>query len=595
MEKWLQTFKWKKPSFKPALPKRKSFTNWSLQARLSFIICIMFACTIGLISFFSYTNAKDSQVSLVEDRLERELIMAQDVAEQLMYAFVGDKNEFETRMEGYSNSQQAELVQDGLSTQAYIINEEGVFSYPEKEKLDSFPQSFSDKVLSDEKGTVTQQLDGNSYVFSYAPVQELQSVYMLRIPEEDFMSGVNQLAVYNLLLGGAALLIVGVTIFLLIGKVVSPLKKMQSIMLKARQGILEDATDIQTSLPEIQSLKKSYQELIQTIASILSSLQGAVDQLENGGKQIEDSSTGLKESQSGVKEEVHSVAEGSRRTNELMGKQGDVFAELHEVFESLRDTLQQMYEKQDDMNDAVSSGTEGVRKIEVSFDGFRSELQEMTSRVDSFQNYMNTIQDSGTKIQDIAEQTRMLALNASIEAARAGERGKGFAVVAAEVRLLADRSRDAAQDIDKRMTDVLEMGQYFADQFTQLEHEIHAQKREMIVSKQAFSNVSNGMSTFNDLLNLSKSRLQNGERVMPQMKDVLEGMKEVTERQSLSTERLLEATDEQEHRMDHFDEFSRGLVALTQELSGLIASNQWREEPRPSYEEKQPKLNRTAS
>jgi methyl-accepting chemotaxis protein len=59
-------------------------------------------------------------------------------------------------------------------------------------------------------------------------------------------------------------------------------------------------------------------------------------------------------------------------------------------------------------------------------------------------------------INDIANQTNLLSLNASIEAARAGEHGKGFAVVASEIRTLADQSKTSVNDIKKIIGSIYE-------------------------------------------------------------------------------------------------------------------------------------------
>ncbi|MEC0093337.1 methyl-accepting chemotaxis protein [Paenibacillus macquariensis] len=88
--------------------------------------------------------------------------------------------------------------------------------------------------------------------------------------------------------------------------------------------------------------------------------------------------------------------------------------------------------------EVLSSGVESVRQIIVHTVEIMELLNKENERVSSI---------VGT-ISDISEQTNLLALNAAIEAARAGEHGQGFAVVSNEVRKLASRSRNAANEID---------------------------------------------------------------------------------------------------------------------------------------------------
>ncbi len=105
-------------------------------------------------------------------------------------------------------------------------------------------------------------------------------------------------------------------------------------------------------------------------------------------------------------------------------------------------------------NDIINAG---VASIKNSIDDIRKQSEEMHANsvaVEKVAKRSLDINSIVSTIEDIADQTNLLALNAAIEAARAGEAGRGFAVVADEVRALASRTASSTKEIAEMVSDI---------------------------------------------------------------------------------------------------------------------------------------------
>ena len=128
--------------------------------------------------------------------------------------------------------------------------------------------------------------------------------------------------------------------------------------------------------------------------------------------------------------------------------------DMGQDFLRVSEASEQFVAVRDEIARSVSRAQDEVETLKNSSMEVETHFAEMGSTFTALQESVEQIKQRMSRIVSIADQTNILAINASIEAARAGEKGKGFSVVAMEVKKLADEIKDLTAEVDSGIKDV---------------------------------------------------------------------------------------------------------------------------------------------
>ena len=237
--------------------------------------------------------------------------------------------------------------------------------------------------------------------------------------------------------------------------IVSRLNSLSGVATEISHGDLSKDIPL-VSRDEIRDLEEVFAAMVKDLRRMISDIKNVATQMEEANKALSSLSQKVLASSEEIDESAMAIAKGSEQQTMIVQKTSLVINNSVDQMDAAGRQSAQTASKIKDALIKTESGETKARETLTYLDNVLGQIAENAKPIYRLSNKIEKIKMVMHVMDEVAQKTELLSLNASIEATRAGEMGKGFALVANEIRSMAENSKQSSQEIGRIVDDIFE-------------------------------------------------------------------------------------------------------------------------------------------
>ncbi|AQL43186.1 hypothetical protein BV210_10860 [Halorientalis sp. IM1011] len=361
-------------------------------------------------------------------------------------------------------------------------------------------------------------------------------------------------------------------------------ERYSEVMAACAEGDLTERLDPEADSEAMQAIATSFNDMIASLEATVADVEEFADDVAESSTGVEESAAEVREASAAVDESVAQISAGAHEQTEDLQATADEVNDLSAAIQEVAATTDEIASESDRVARLGSDGREQAEATIAEMREVEGQIADAVTAIEDLAAEIEQVSEATELIDDIAEQTSILALNANIEAARAGDggdAGEGFAVVADEVKELAEETKAVVTEIQSQVEAVQERAHESAD-------DIRATESRITDGVASVEELTDALEAIVDGVDEVDTGLKSIARTTDDQADSAEGIvamvdevASVSEQTTQQADTVSEAAGEATESIDEVSDAAGRLAERTRELRRMLSTFEVDADERP--------------
>lgn len=457
----------------------------------------------------------------------------------------------------------------------FTFNDRGDITYHSDENKimneNIFNDNFNELALGAKKAidgnfsSIDYKYNGESGTAVYNFIPSLRWGTMTTIPNKAMYAGFKSVFLTSIPLIIILCVVIVILALYVLNYVMGPILNLANLSKEVAAGDLRAKCDL-NGTREINQIGEDFNQMVKSLKQLVKSIQGNSIHLKDASITLDEMATSAEVTSKDISKAMDEIANGSveqaskaedilTHVKKLDEKMNELTAELHET-----NTALEISEK------ALINGNKDTKELKNSTQNQSQLIGEAVKEVSELSSYVSNVDKIIEAINDIANQTGLLALNASIEAARAGESGKGFAVVAEEVGKLANESQTSTNQISLILNNIRKKADLTTDLMNSINDSMDIQTSTVNETLRIFNDIEDADKKIADNIKSFNNLIQYIKKFSDELLQLIETLASSAEESAAVAEEVTASSENQIGVVEKVKEASNNIFSIIEEL-----------------------------